>query len=170
MVEYVQLVPGKLHFRCDRQRATLSTESCAGMWREAAADPSSRPACARCAIGASHAGEATANLSPIKGSMVCARCHKGATRLIHGMHCVSCYNRQREVIRGRNAKGTAPSRLSPLAPRRIWFLAGSVMTSIASPLTVDTTELVIAALRDSAERVRFTFKAPAHRATQFSLW
>jgi hypothetical protein len=171
MVEYMQLVPGKLHFRCDRQRATLSTEACAEMWRQANHENiESRLGCRCCPLGAEHAGERLASMSALKGTPTCARCHRGAERLIHGMHCVSCYNRQREVIRGKNAKGTAPTRIAPLQPRRIWFLAGRVLTTLASPLTMDTTELVVAALRDSQDRVRFAFKAQAPRAAQLSLW
>jgi hypothetical protein len=171
MVTYIQLVPGKLHFRCDRQRASLSTEACASMWREANHDNlESRMTCRCCPIGAQHAGELHASMSALKGMLICARCHRGAERLIHGHACVSCYNREREAIKGRNAKGTAPTKLPPLQPRRIWFLAGRVLTSLAMPRTLDTTELIVAALRDSQDRVRFAFKAPAPRARQLALW
>ncbi|WP_431860191.1 hypothetical protein [Azospirillum sp.] len=41
-------------------------------------------------------------------SCICPRCTREASRLIKGRLCVSCYNREREVERGRNAKGTTP--------------------------------------------------------------
>lgn len=171
VVTYIQLVPGRLHFRCERQHATLSTESCATMWREGNHEGMpSRLGCRNCPIGAQHAGEALASMSAFKGTLTCARCHRGTERLIHGMHCVSCYNREREVLKGRNAKGTAPTRLAPLVPRRIWFMAGGAPTTLASPRTVDATELVIAALRDSQDRVRFAFKARAPRQAQQALF
>lgn len=167
----IEAVPGKQFFRCDRQRASLSTQACAGMWREANHQGlENRLSCRGCQVGAQHAGEELANLSPLHGAMICARCHRGAERLIHGHLCVSCQNRQYEAIKGRNAKGTAPSKLQPLVPRRIWFMAGRAPTSLALARTVDTTELMIAALRDSQDRVRFAFRAPAPRATQQALW
>jgi hypothetical protein len=39
---------------------------------------------------------------------VCPRCLRPAPRLINGWLCVSCYNRHREVLVGRNAKGSRP--------------------------------------------------------------
>ena len=171
VVTYIQLVPGKQHFRCERQRATLSTEACASNWREGNHENAeSRMGCRNCPIGAVHAGEALASMSAFKGTPTCARCHRGAERLIHGMHCVSCYNRQLELMKGRNAKGTAPSRLARLEPRRIWFMAGKEPTVLARARTVDTIELIVAALRDSQDRVRFAFKAAAPRRAQLALW
>lgn len=170
-VTYLQLVPGKQHFRCDALRATMSTEACAGMWRESNHENlRDRLACRCCPIGAQHAGETLASMSALKGLPLCARCHRGSDRLIHAMICVSCYNREREILRGRNAKGTAPSRLPPLQPRRLWYLSGRAPTVLAMPRAVDTVELVVAALRDSQERVRFAFKAPTPRRTQPDLF
>lgn len=171
MVEYIHLVPGKLHFACSRQRATLSTDACATMWRQANHENlESHIGCRGCPIGAEHAGELLANMSALHGTPTCARCHRGSTRLIHDMHCVSCYNREREVLRGRNAKGTAPSRLPPLQPRRLWFMAGSLPVVITSARTVDAAELIVAALRDSQDRVRFAFKATRPHRAQLELF
>lgn len=171
MVVYIQLVPGKQHFRCERQRATLSTEACASMWREGNHENiESRAGCKACPIGAMHAGESEASMSQLRGMVLCARCHRGATRLIHEHLCVSCQNRQYEIVKGKNAKGTAPSRLPPLQPRRLWFMAGSTPTVVARKLTADVTELMVAALRDSKQHVRFAFKAMAPKRAQAALW
>jgi len=90
-------VPGKAFFRCDRMRATISTEACSGMWRRAdELDDGSHNTCRLCPVGAVHAGEVAASMSPLKGTLTCARCHRTAGRLIRAMVCVSCYNRQRE--------------------------------------------------------------------------
>src|SRR5690606_2664063 len=39
----------------------------------------------------------------------CTRCEVGSFRLVSGRLCPSCYNRQREWIVGRNAKGGKPT-------------------------------------------------------------
>lgn len=85
-------------------------------------------------------------------------------RLIWGHICVSCYNREREAVIGRNAKGRAPVKIGRLEPRGIWYLAGRQLVRLARARTVDTTELVVAALRDSSDRVRFVFHGEPHLA------
>lgn len=173
MVDYVSIegLPGARHFRCQPLRALLSAEACAGFWRRANHDGDpARHTCRRCPIGAAHAGEDLATTSPLYGTLTCARCHRGAERLVGKTLCVSCYNRQREAIRGRNAKGTRPVKLPPLQRRRIWFMAGRDLRDLAAPLTLDTTELVVAALRDSRERVLFAFRAQPAGPAQLRLF
>lgn len=173
MVEYFrnELVPNKFYFRCDRLRSTLSTEACATNWREANHDNSERRAsCKCCPLGASHAGEDKANMSALKGMPICARCHRTAQRLIGAHRCVSCYNRERELRVGRNAKGSAPTRLAALEPRRLFFWMGDAPTSLVLDRSLDTDELIVAALRDSRDRVRFAFHGARPRARQLSLW
>lgn len=158
MPDYFEIVelPGVQHFRCDRYNATLSTAACAGMWREGNhGNSEKRLRCKVCPVGAVHAGETAASMSRLKGSLVCARCHKGATRLIGRHLCISCYNRQREYLLGVNAKGTRPIKLAPLEARAITYRTGNAVKTLRMPLTVDREELVIAVLRESQERVRF---------------
>lgn len=164
-------MPGVAHFSCERMRATLSTGSCAAMWRQANLEECGREACLRCPIGAQHAGETQANLSGLRLGPICARCHRPARRLIGGMHCVSCKNREYEFLKGRNAKGTKPTKLANLCKRRIRFMAGGELRSLAVPLSLDTDELVVAALRDTPQRVRFGFgAAPAPTVRQLRLF
>jgi hypothetical protein len=174
MPEYVEFVelPGVLHFRCERYNATLSTSACAGMWREGNhGNSEKRMRCKVCPIGAVHAGETAASMSPLKGSLVCGRCHTGATRLIGKHLCISCYNRQREFVVGRNAKGTKPVKLAPLEPRRIRYLSGKAVKTLYMPLSVDTEELMVSALRDSQETVTFAWSGDIHGApAQLRLW
>jgi hypothetical protein len=158
-VEFAEL-PGKLHFRCDRYAATLSTEACAGMWREGNhLNSEKRLRCKVCPIGAVHAGETAASMSPLKGSLICGRCHVGATRLIGKHLCVSCYNRQRELLAGKNAKGTRPIKLAPLSLRRLRYKAGKAVKTLCMPLSVDTEELMVTVLRDSQDTVKFGWHA-----------
>jgi hypothetical protein len=152
------LTPGRLYFRCERMRATLSTDACSGMWRKSnLEDDNAHEACRRCPLGALHAGEPDASLSPFRGQLVCARCHNPAQRLITGMHCVSCKNREYEFIKGRNAKGTAPVKLKCLARRRLRYLAGHEPCQLTLQRSLDIEELIVATLRDSKNRVRFGF-------------
>jgi len=91
-------------FDCSRLHAGLTTSACSEMWRAANEGRSERyTACRSCFVGATHAGVSNASRSPIRGALVCARCARGATRLIHRNLCVSCFNREREMIKGRNA-------------------------------------------------------------------
>jgi hypothetical protein len=174
MVEYFANpdVPGRTFFRCDRMRAVLSTESCSAMWRKADdLDDGARNSCRLCPVGAVHAGEVAASMSPLKGTLTCARCHRTAGRLIGGMVCVSCYNRQREVLIGRNAKGTAPVKLCALDTRRLRYRHGDDVRTLRLRHTVDTDELLVAVLRDSKSQVVFAFNsAPPAAVRQARLW
>ena len=154
----IEGVAGQQYFRCDRYRATLSVTACAGNWRRANHDnDDERYRCKACPLGAIHAGETAASMSPLMGTTTCARCHKVAPRLIRRMVCVSCYNREREILIGKNAKGTKPIKLATLAPRRIRYMAGDDPQVLALQQSADTVELMVAALRDSKKTVRFGF-------------
>lgn len=174
MVEYTTnpQVPGKLYFRCDRMRATLSTESCSGMWkRESEMNDGTHGACRLCPLGAVHAGETAASMSPLKGTLTCARCHRVAGRLIGAHVCPSCYNRSREQLSGRNAKGTLPIKLKRLEPRRIRYLVGDEVKTKCVARSLDTDELIISVLRDEKKSAVFAFNAqPPKGIRQLGLW
>lgn len=121
-------------FRCERLAATLSPASCARRYSEQAA-----LSCRRCPIGARHAGEigvvaGLARRSGLPGprtlaacvAKVCVRCSLPSPRLIYFGLCVSCANRQLEVARGRNAKGSRPVRAASRLRRAIIQIAGDV--------------------------------------------
>jgi hypothetical protein len=86
------------------------------MWRSARKDRPTpwegRAHCVGCPIGAQNAGEriedATAARYEATLRRICPRCTRAASRLINGLFCVSCYNREREIARGRNCKGNRP--------------------------------------------------------------
>lgn len=174
MVEYFEMqeLPGRKYFRCDKLRATINTEACAVQWRKAnRANDESCSRCKCCPVGAIHAGETAASMSPLKGTLTCARCHKRATRLIGKHLCVSCVNRQYEYLKGKNAKGTKPVKLAALEPRTLHYLHGAQRRSLHLPLSVDTDELIVAALRDSLNTVTFQFRANmAGLPQQLRLW
>lgn len=148
--------PGLRYFSCDRLRANLSTASCSAMWRQANhGGDHEREVCVNCPIGAKHAGARDASLSALRGSRTCCRCHTPALRLIGGMRCVSCYNREREFLRGCNAKGTRPVKVQSLERRGVRYLCGRELKSLTLAHTLDAAEPVVAVLRDSDCRARF---------------
>jgi hypothetical protein len=165
-IEYFEMpeLPGQRYFTCTRLCATLSTTSCAERWELAAnAQPGDvrLMQCKNCPIGGVHAGKASSNYSRFHGQLICARCHMGATRLIGKNLCVSCYNRQREQIIGKNGKGSVPVKLAPLHRRSISYRAGDELKAKTIDRSVDTTELIVATLRDEERAVQFTWSAPA---------
>lgn len=156
-VDYVDqpAVPGTPHFRCDRLRAVLAVPRCASMWRQDGATEGR--ACNHCSIGAEHAGLKDPNPSPLFGSKTCARCHRLKTRLIGKMLCVSCKNREYELLKGSNAKGTLPVKLQSLDRRRVTYFAGERVHTLVIDRSLDQDELIVAVLRDSPHRVAFGF-------------
>ena len=97
----------------------ITPTTCAGMWSRARRDHEDAlirlAPCVGCQVGAGHAGvPVSASVDPGSG-LSCVRCGSGTgRRLIGGGLCVSCYNRQREALIGRNARGSEPSQHRPL--------------------------------------------------------
>lgn len=165
-------MPGVRYFRCEPMAATLGTEACAANWRASNERDAERlMKCRTCPVGAVHAGETAASMSPLRGTKVCSRCLCGTTRLIHGWLCVSCYNREREWMAGRNAKGKAPVRMQPLHRRTLKVVEAGDARVIHRDLTMGLEELMAAALRESRKSVVFAFNgATAARFPQVALW
>lgn len=158
-VVYFELpeLPGKRMFNCERRRATLMAERCSAMWQAGHVKGAHERflACRGCQIGAMHAGAAEATLSPLYASCVCGRCSAGATRLIHGHLCVSCYNREREYLKGRNAKGNVPVMHPPLHRLVARYMAGGKVKTRVIEHAVGMAELVFAVLRDEPKQATF---------------
>lgn len=98
-----EAIPGSglLVFDCTPLRASLSPAACAGNFLHHRC-----LACQDCPIGAHHAG---VDANPTRPQGSCIRCGElSGNRLIGRSWCVSCYNRQREVLNGCNAKGSFP--------------------------------------------------------------
>jgi hypothetical protein len=110
-------------FTCERLHARMTVNACARQWLKAntATDRHGKRVepppwdslhhCLRCPVGAQRCGrtidpiaDAVAALKPI-----CPRCLRVADRIVNARGerplCVSCYNRDREVRIGKNAKG-----------------------------------------------------------------
>jgi hypothetical protein len=174
-IAYQEIVFGAEHFGCERLMAKISSTACAAMWREGnhaqrSEKTERRALCRACPVGASHAGVPDANLSHLVGALICARCFRGAERLISHNICVSCYNRQREHIRGKNAKGKPPVKVGALVPRQISYCAGRTVMVVRAAYTRSQSELVIGALRDERLAVRFAWRREVTGLRQMRLF
>jgi hypothetical protein len=163
-VEY-KTIPGAPapSFGCARYRAQLLTTACAKRWRQAqtargyAADQIEK--CRGCPIGAQHAGEKTVRYSMLFDSPICPRCGRGSTRrLVGGHRCISCFNREREYIRGKNAKGSKPVHAIPLHRRTVCYaVEGGDVQDLTIPHSRDLVELMMTVLRTKGGRPFFYF-------------
>jgi hypothetical protein len=161
-------LPGE-YFRCERLRGSLSAVSCAQRWR-AARDPKNEVygMCRGCPIGAAHAGQVCDN--PEQGRKVCVRCDQPTTRLIHGLYCPSCINRQYEVEKGRNGKGAPPhpverfflvdatevvSKVVAIHPVSLRIADGGRIRLLSGLRVADMQEAAKTVIRRSPQRVQF---------------
>ncbi len=171
-IEFEQAPKGLQFFRCEPLAATLSVKACAVNWRAANEDQAERLfKCKVCPLGAVHAGETAASLSPLRGAMICGRCHRGVIRLVEHHLCVSCWNREREWKIGKNAKGQKPIKLAHLHRRALRIVEGEQPRVITREHTAHPEELMVKALRDCKRQVVFCWD-PARPAkfSQRRLW
>jgi phage FluMu protein Com len=106
------------YFKCERLVAELSTTSCATQWKAAATKTGT--ACHSCPVGQCHAqtqGGAASTTARRDKPRICLRCGRDDLRVVQDSGiCISCYNREAEWRRGRNAKGFPPANFPPLLP------------------------------------------------------
>jgi hypothetical protein len=176
--------PGLRLFQCEPYRATLSTKACADRWRiaEDASTPSAgrgrRDAlsnyqredlvaryrhCRGCPLGAAHAGRQIVRYSAWYGRGICPRCGQGATRIIGNRRCVSCYNRERELKAGRNARGNIPVELleRPLRTIEVLVDVDGEVRRHRDPASCSLTETVVQELRTTKGEITFARAAGA---------
>lgn len=107
---YRELLPGFPAFDCEKLRATISPAACAESWRS-----TRYIVCSNCLVGHVHASK-PGNTKPPQQSRnldtyrPCIRCGKSGRRLVGRVLCVSCWNRARECLKGKNGKGAAPQK------------------------------------------------------------
>jgi hypothetical protein len=169
--------PGLKFFRCEPHRATLSMKGCASRWAEAQAATgqlAERMAdCRSCVIGAAHAGAEHVHHSRLFGVMICPRDagdrHTGGTmRMIGNRRCVSCYNREREMKAGRNARGNVPTELleRPLHTVRYHLQVNGRAKRARMHEVSGLPEAVLQTLRTIKGDVTFAFRGPDHTLRQ----
>lgn len=164
-VIYFQLdgVPGD-YFECSSY-GSMSVAACARNFADAplSVRQGRLQRCVGCALGREHAGGVEPVAPPLASSViyrvVCARCRrdgrKEGTRLLGRQRlvrehtiCVSCYNREREVLLGANAKGARPKKWARLFHARAAYLAGTkvVVTALPDPV-LDRVEVMLTTFR-----------------------
>lgn len=156
--------PGQF-FNCQPMSAVLSVAGCARMWKEANQPNTVKNygdrlyKCYRCELGAAHAGESVIACNDLYGAKLCCRCHRPSRRLIHDELCVSCYNREREVIIGKNGRGTAPVKHPPLDARKLLVCHDGKVKLESFARTVDAAEPFVSVLRHMQGPVLFAFRS-----------
>ncbi|MFZ4537894.1 hypothetical protein [Propionivibrio sp.] len=180
-------VPGR-YFACVANKANLSELRCATMYRDAKKLPLGAcvplEKCLGCPIGALHAGDKApqAKERPV-GTLICSRCHHPAARIICGGVCVSCYNREREMIKGKNGKGVPPRPVErfwddeagdcrvPFTHRvELTFSVLGVVRPVIYRNVADTFEAVLRTVRGRRDTVTFGFHSAVKAPMQMSLW
>lgn len=168
--------PGR-YFVCGQLKATLSVPSCSGRWKESQGGKRFET-CRTCALGAEHSGRKMA-VKPAK--TMCCRCADLATRLVDGGVCMSCYNRQREVEKGKNGKGSAPRPVdvffgNPNPTKvvvlhdvsvRVVNVAGR--TSLVPSRSASPVEAIVRAIRKFVDSPAFVPRAGRHPMQQLNL-
>lgn len=135
------------------------------MWEQANAPGKRRDPCDRlhhcqgCELGAVHADQPIVRSSPLYGARICSRCHRPSARLIHGEHCPSCYNRQREVSIGKNGKGTRPVKHAYLHPCSVVVAHDGIVEERRFQHAADTLEAIVSVLRNVSGAVVFGFRS-----------
>lgn len=176
MVEYfsVEGFEGQ-YFKCAKY-GTMSPGSCAKNFNSApnAIKVGRLEACVDCCTGAMHAGKkVVAEKSVILYRPVCLRCRRstrsedcklvGRMRLVrNNTICVSCYNREREVLHGANAKGVAPKKWAGLFRPRLAYVSENRATieQVATPV-IDWAEALLTVVRQGKRDVLFSWAPPA---------
>ena len=168
---------GMRFFRCDRLNAKLTQPGCANRWLQAQTGPGGErgPAafgaklrdealsmCRGCSVGALHAGHDPIRYSAHFGEMICPRCDKGTTRMIGGTRCVSCYNRERELAAGLNARGNIPVELlaRPLRPVSLRLLVNGVTLRKRFANVSGRPEAIVQTLRTMKGDIAFAWSPP----------
>lgn len=155
-VVYMKLegVPGD-YFRCDRY-GLMSAQACARSYTSApvASREGRLTGCLGCEAGAEHACGPVVSGRPGQ-AMVCTRCRRGPeefknsvgrVRMVRGgTICVSCFNREREVLAGRNAKGTKPRLV--LEAVTVAVVNAGRMEVHRLPLAIDRVEAALTVMR-----------------------
>ena len=169
-MEPVALPPTLTMIRCDRRAMTLTTAGCGRLWAAAQAkhaDGRLEPwegiaTCRTCPIGAKNAGrEADAVFEPAAAlACICPRCDRPAARLINDLLCISCYNRDLEAKRGRDAKGRRPKLCDQLHDERLAVMADGAARIETVPRVIGPLEAMLRVARHAKAPMSFGW-APA---------
>ena len=149
-------------FECERRDAVLSPNSCAVMWSNANGSkscPINLTKCHNCPVGAHHSG------CDVSGSSqqlnLCARCNRPSVRMVRDRICISCANREYEVLRGVNARGCFPSKHPPLHKISIRYRYGGSVILWGGELVTNSVEAMMSVIKICGDEVEFSFGSAA---------
>lgn len=103
------IAPNLTLFACEKLHAQLTPQSCSNHFEN-----SRYIQCVGCPIGEYHTPKVSSNCSNSRSQNMapnpaCTRCQKAGRRLVFKKTlCISCANREYEVRKGKNSKGTEP--------------------------------------------------------------
>jgi hypothetical protein len=161
-------VPGK-YFDCAHY-GLLSAQACGCNYQSAPASAKlgRLTRCLDCPTGAKHAGKSCRRRSSapahrsaqVAAAGACVRCRRdgrsagsrmvGHFRLVRGATlCVSCFNRELEILRGRNAKGAPPKKWRNLfVPRAAYIDRRREVVVCRQKPVIDRIELALTLVRE----------------------
>lgn len=166
-------------FECPRipGHLMLMPASCAKSWKDGnGKDVDKRIKfhyCTRCPIGAKNAGcDSLSVVNPYFMRKRCPRCDRPCARMIGGRVCVSCYNREREVLNGRDGRGKVPKSLPMVRPYQVAAVVNGHLRSVRVAYAADGPEAVLQVLRNTSGEVVFGFhpQMPVMGCVQMRLW
>jgi hypothetical protein len=105
-----------------------------------------RAACRGCPIGSVNAtGKAPSEVDKLRVELVrlCSRCGRQPDRMIWNTLCPSCDARQREAVKGRNAKGNRPALSLLLHTEHLAMSVGAATRVIHRSAVTALTEVII---------------------------
>ena len=145
-------------FRCERRALELTKAGCTRLFISANGprppDPwEGRAACRNCPVGSMHhTGHAPDPIIALKLHLkpLCVRCGRHADRLIWNTFCPSCDARQREAVKGKNAKGNPPAIRAILHTESVFFAVGLVSKIITKPMVISLPEIMLQAAKSAA--------------------
>lgn len=151
--------------RCERLNLSLSTAGCARRFQKAQAGPppgDTLAPCQFCPVGARHAGAKVAPMAKVQADLgkICPRCTRPTTRLINGKHCISCYNRHREALIGRNRRGTRPALADRLHTAQVLVVDGGQVALKAAPRVASRCEALMVIAKAAPAPVAFGLVPP----------
>jgi hypothetical protein len=148
----------------------VNVKGCSRRWTDAQEAEGERAdafgPCRGCAMGAALAGREAVSYSGIYGKQICPRCGKGTTRMIGGSRCVSCYNREAEMRKGRKACGNLPTTLMrDRNYRKVSFrlIVEGMPRRITAPSAASTMEPVLRSMRTVKGDLAFAYAGPPTR-------
>lgn len=139
---------------CERSALRLSAAGCARMWLSCRVTPpepwEGRFKCLDCPTGADHAGGIQAPTTPAdRLKTICPRCGLERDRFIGNRLCVSCYNRDREVLAGRNGKGNRPGLTDRLHTVNLAIATRGLVKRVTFERVTGRVEATLAAARQA---------------------